>query len=106
MVAGKLGAAALAQDVDTLVYVVPAGKFATVNINCANRSPETVPVSIWIGSGAAPNKELDAIEFETSVPGNVPLERTGFVCSAGESVWVRAGAAVISVRVHGFEEPV
>lgn len=104
MASGNLGAAALAAGADTLLYIVPAGKTATVNINCCNRdSASGAKVRLAIGTGGAPANG-DYIEYDCAVPINGVLERTNIVCSAGEKVWARADTANVSVRVHGFEE--
>lgn len=103
MASGNLGSAALEANADTLLYTVPAGKVATLNINCTNRDAGNVKVRIAIGAGAAPANR-DYIEYDVNVLGNGVLERSGIVCGAGEKVWVRADTPNVSVRIHGFEE--
>ena len=104
MASGNLGSAALAANADTLLYTVPAGKVTTLNINCCNRdAAASAKVRIAIGAGANP-ANADYIEYGTSLLANGVLERSGFVCGAGEKVWVRADTANVSVRVYGFEE--
>lgn len=106
MATGRLGAAALATIADTLLYTVPVGKHATININCVNRTADQTAVDIAIGTGAAPTAQ-DYIEYSADVPGYEPLERSGLVCNAGEKVWIKASVAnAITVRIHGFEEDV
>lgn len=103
MASGKLGAADLAADTDTLLYTVPASSRATVNIRVANRNTTDAKVRVAIGAGASPAPE-DYLDYDIPVLGNGILEDTGIVCSAGEKVWVRSGQPNVSVRVHGFEE--
>ncbi|MDP3638683.1 MAG: hypothetical protein U0989_02455 [Azonexus sp.] len=103
MASGKLGSAALAAAADTLIYTVPDGKVATLNIACANRDSVSAKVRIAIGVGANPTND-DYVQYDTSLAGNGVIERTGIVCGAGEKVWVRSDIANVSVRVHGFEE--
>lgn len=104
MASGNLGSAALSANADTLLYAVPAGKAATLNINCCNRDPAaSTKVRIAVGVGVAP-VDGDYIEYDTVVPANGVLERTGIVCGGGERVWVRATTAAVSVRVYGFED--
>jgi hypothetical protein len=102
MASGKLGSANLAAGADTLVYTVPASTVATINIRFANRNASAVKICVAIGTGASPDA-ADYIDYDVSVPANGILEDTGFVCSAGEKIWVRSDVANVSVRVHGFE---
>jgi hypothetical protein len=106
MAAGKLGAAALTTaNVDTAIYTVPASTVATVSISACNKGAAAakVRIAVGVGSAGAPTA-ADFLEYDTSVPANGVLERSGVVCSAGEKVFVRASTADVSVRVHGFEE--
>jgi hypothetical protein len=103
MASGKLGAADLAANTDTLLYTVPASTVATVNVRIANRNASAVKVRVAIGIGASPEVK-DYMEYDISIPANGILEDTGIVCSAGEKVWVSSDTASVSVRVHGFEE--
>lgn len=103
MASGKLGSADLAAATDTLLYTVPAGTIATVNVRVANRNSASAKVRVAIGAGASPAAS-DYVDYDIPVPGNGILEDTGIVCSAGEKIWVRSDLANVSVRVHGFEE--
>lgn len=100
---GKLASAALVNGVTTLVYTVPAGKVASVNINVVNRGNDASKVSIAIGTGALP-ANADFIEFEASVSPKSVLERTGVVLSPGEKIWFLSNGGESSVRIHGFLE--
>lgn len=104
MAAGKLGAAALTTaNSDIAIYPVPASTVATVNISVCNKGSASAKVRIAIGTGSAPAAG-DFLEYDTTVPANGVLDRTGVVCSAGEKVFVRASTTDVCVRVHGFEE--
>lgn len=102
MASGKLGKAALAAAADTDLYTVPAGTVATANINLCNRTTSAVTVRLAIRSAAL--ADADYIEYDAALPANGVLERTGIALSAGETITVRASAAGVSARVHGFEE--
>ena len=102
MSSGRLGSAALAAAADTDLYTVPAGTVATVNINLCNRTAGAITVRIAIRAGALADAHY--IEYDTSIPANGVLERTGLAMSAGEIITVRAASAGISARAHGFEE--
>ena len=102
MPSGKLGTAALAAAVNTDLYTVPPATFATVNISLCNRTPSPVAVRVAVRSGALGDAHY--IEYDTPIPGNGVLERTGIAMAAGEVVTVHAAAAGISARAHGVEE--
>lgn len=103
MASGKLGSASLAADTDTLLYTVPAGKVATVNVRFANRAASAIAVRLAAGAGAAP-ADADYLSYDLSIPGNGIGEDTALVLSAGEKIWARSNVAGTSVRIHGFEE--
>ena len=103
MASGNLGSAALAANADNLLYTVPAGKVATLNIRVANRNASVAKIRVAIGTGGAP-AAADYIDYDVAVAANGILEDTGIVCSAGEKVWVHPDLANVSARVHGFEE--
>ena len=103
MAAGKLGNAVLPTNTDTVLYTVPANVVATVNINICNKGSATAKVRLAIAANAAPGA-AEYLEYDTVIPANGVLERTGIVCSAAEKVVVRADTADVAVRVHGFEE--
>lgn len=102
MASGNLGKAALAENTETDIYTVPAGSVATVNVNLCNRTNGAIAVRVAARTGAL--GDADYIEYDTKVPANGVLERTGIVMSAGEVLVVSAAAGGISVRAHGFEE--
>lgn len=102
MASGRLGKANLAASVDTDVYTVPASMVATCNVAFCNRGADPVTVRLAVRSGAIGN--ADYLEYDTLVPANGVLERTGIVVGSGEVVTVRANTATVSVRVHGIEE--
>lgn len=103
MPSGKLGAANLAANTDTLLYTVPASIVATVSIRLCNRGAAPVKLRVAVGSGVAP-ADTDYLDYDAPVPANGILENTGIVLSAGEKLWVRSDTATVSARAHGFEE--
>jgi hypothetical protein len=102
MASGKLGSASLSAGVDTLLYTVPSGKVATANIRVANRNPETINVSVAIGTGGS-LANYDYITFNTPVEAYSILEEIAVMMSPNEKVWVRSNLGSVSVRVHGVE---
>ena len=105
MASGKLGSAALTADTDTSVYTVPSVTLATISIAIVNRGTDPSTINVAIATSGTP-ANADYIEFQTSIPPNGVLERTGIVCTAAEQVVIRSSTANCTVRVHGFEEAV
>ena len=104
MASGRLGVADVAATTNTLVYTVPAGVTATVNINVVNRNTSAAVVRVAIVDGNVGALAVeDYIEYETSLAAHGILERSGVVMSAGESVVVYSTLANVSIRVYGFE---
>lgn len=99
---GRFGKAALAANTDTDLYVVPAGRVATATVSFCNRTAANIAVRLAVRNGAI--ADSDYLEFDAAVPANGVLERTQIALTAGETITVRAAAAGISVRAHGFAE--
>ena len=103
MATGRLGTADLTAATLTTLYTVPAAKVASFTLSLTNRSQMAVNVRAALASSATPaNSEY--IEFDTIVPGNTVLERTGLVLDAAKLVVVYAGTAGISANCYGYEE--
>ena len=101
---GRLGALDVTATTAQEPYVVPASKHATVTINVCNRgsSSGTVRIAHMDATGTVANE--DYIEYETTVPANGTLERSGIVMAASSVLEVYASSADFSVQVWGFEE--
>lgn len=102
MANGLLGKKAIPANTDQVVYTVPNNLVSTFNISVCNRLGGPIPVRVWVGS-TAPSDD-DVLEYDSPIPANGVLERTGIVAAAGEKVVVRSASASLTVRVHGFEE--
>lgn len=102
MVSGLLGKASLAANANTSIYTVPASTVATVNVNVVNTTTSSITIRLSIGA-AAP-AATDYIEYDTTIPANGVLERSGLVMSAAEVLVARASATGVTVRAFGFEE--
>ena len=101
---GRLGALDVTATTAQEPYVVPASKHATVTINVCNRgsSSGTVRIAHMDATGTVANE--DYIEYDTTVPANGTLERSGIVMAASSVLEVYASSADFSVQVWGFEE--
>lgn len=104
MASGKFWSGTLPANNDQDTGAVDAGKTRTVSINLVNRDASAgAKVRIAIGTNAAPANG-DYIEYDTPLPPNGVLERTGLVVGAGERVILRVDTANVTGRIHGFEE--
>ena len=103
MASGKLGSADLTAATNTLLYTVPDGKVATINVRFANRTDTAAKIRLAVGAGASP-APADYLTYDIMLPANGIIEDTGLALSSGEKVWGYSSAASVSVRAHGFEE--
>ena len=104
MASGKFWSGALPANTDQDTGAVAVGNTRTVNINLVNRDASAAArVRIAIGTNAIPANG-DYIEYDTLVPPNGVLERSGFAVGAGERIILRADTANVTGRIHGFEE--
>lgn len=90
-----------------LIYTVPSGTTATINILIVNNNATAIPVRVAISSQSGTTPLLsEYIEYGVSVPAiNGVIERTAVICSAGEKIIIWAGtASALTVRINGIEE--
>ncbi len=104
MASGKFWSGSLPVNNDQDTGAVAAGKTRTVSINLVNRdATAAAKVRIAIGTNAGATNG-DYLEYDTALPPNGVLERSGLVVGAGERVILRADTLNVTARVHGFEE--
>lgn len=103
MPTGVLGQSSPAATTNTTVYTVPSSKVATFNVSIANTTSSPITVRLAIASAASPTSS-EYLEYDTLLPANGVLERTGIVAQAAERVVVYANATGLSVSVYGYEE--
>lgn len=94
-----LAAADLAADTDTLVYTLPVGKKASVNVSFCART-QAAQVRLAVTSGGAP-ADADWFEYDVSLAANGVLERTQIWLEASERIYARASETGVSVVVYG-----
>lgn len=104
MAVGRLGVANPLANTNTLVYTVPANTLASMNINVVNMGISDTNFTLYVSDGSTTTVDR-LLESNTVIPANGGvLERGGLVCTAGETVYVNASNANLSIRVHGFED--
>lgn len=105
MATGKLGAVNLTAAVNTLVYTVPIGKLATINLNICNRNTVNSIINVAVlDSNLASLTNADYIEYNLSLLPNGVIERTGIVLNEGQSIMVYSSITNISATCWGFED--
>lgn len=103
MASGRLGTASLAATTNTLIYTVPAGITATINIRMANRAATAARIRVALTVGGAAPTLNDYISYDLLLPERGIVEEVGLVVSSGEAVYVYSDSANVTVRVHGME---
>lgn len=103
MASGRLGAIDLAAATATPVYTVPASTLAAISVNLCNRNASSVAIRLALSTTDTPAAE-EYLEYETLIPGNSLLERTGLLLDAGKRVVAYSSAANVNVVVVGVEE--
>ena len=105
MASGRLGTADLVAGVWTVIYTVPVGKIATLNINLFNRGTNFVEVNLAISDDSAPiPPDADIIDGVVNFAAKGVLQRIGHVASENEKIMAYASVATISASVEGFEK--
>lgn len=95
-----------AANTEVVIYTVPAGKTAVIGVNVCNRNGASSKVRLGLrsASGEASTANKSYLEYDTALPANGVLERTGFLLAAGEAVVGQADATGVNFIVLGLEE--
>jgi hypothetical protein len=105
MSSGRLGALDLIAVTDTLLYTVPAGKVATVNLSMCNRNDFKVDIRAALVDGLLIDlADEDYFEYDSTLCDTQPLERSGIVMGAGQSIIVYSDTSNVSAVLWGWEE--
>lgn len=102
MATGILGTADLLSATNTTLYTVPADTFSVATVSICNRNASPITIRIAVAASATPvNSEY--VEYDSTIPANGVLERTGLVLEAGKLIVVRSSGANVSAVVMGIE---
>lgn len=104
MAVGRLGVANPSANTNTLIYTVPPGVIASLNVNVVNMGMTDSNFTLYISDNSTTTIDR-LIENNVVIPANGGvLERGAIVCTSGETLYVNSGTANLSIRVHGFED--
>lgn len=90
----------------TLAYTNNTSVAATMNVNFCNitdHDSSDIRIAISTATSAAGVGAADYVEYGQGLPSHNFYQRTGFVVSPGESIYVFDLAGYCVVRVDGFE---
>jgi hypothetical protein len=105
MASAILSQSAPSATTNTTVYTVPASNYAVVNISIANRGTTAAVVRVAASASGTPTN-AEWIEYDTTIPGNGVLERTGVTLTATKNIVVYSNNANVSVSVYGIVQAV
>jgi hypothetical protein len=100
----RLAAVDLPATAMTDVYTVPALRRTVFTVSVCNRTSADRRLRLALCDGALLN--ADYIEFDTVIPPNGVLERSGLMLSAAQLLRAYADATGLSVVVYGIQEQV
>lgn len=109
MANGRLGAVLLPSDTYTVVYTVPSGMRAAVNVSALSKAGSAQTVDLYLaleGSATTGPRIASHIAYNVSLANLAVLERTAIIMGAGESIVAKCSVTGSSVacQVWGFEE--
>ena len=103
MASGILGQSAPSAETLTTLYTVTSSTYAVVNVTVTNRGTSNTTVRLALAAADTPT-DAEYIEYDTIVPANGVLERTGIVMNTTKKVVVYAGNDNLSFSVYGIEQ--
>lgn len=82
---------------------VPSGKSWSFSVNFCNRTSAPTNIRLAISTGGSPaNSEY--YEYNTEIPANGTIERTGLLAQATYRIHAWAADAGVSINGYGYEE--
>lgn len=98
-----LAKTSVSANAETQLYAVPASTEALCSVMVCNQNASSVKVRIGVYASAETLGSVPSafIEYDTAIPANGVLERTGILLSATEKIGVRSDSANVSFVVIG-----
>jgi len=103
MASGILGKADLAATTYTTIYTVPTGGLTTVNISTCNRNTLGVKIRLALAAATGTPADSEFIEYDTVLPANGVIERTGVVIGSDVKITAYSDTADVTVVAYGME---
>lgn len=98
-----LGTALPAANTLAILYEVPTGRRAVVNVAACNKGTASAKLRVALSASATP-AESEFIEYDVSLASTEVLERTALSLASGQKIVVQANAATVSFNTWGIEE--
>jgi hypothetical protein len=98
-----LGTALPGANTLVILYEVPTGRRAVVNLAACNRGSAVAKLRIAVSAAATP-ADSEYIEFDVALASTEVLERTAVSLASGQKIVVQAHAATVSFNAWGIEE--
>jgi hypothetical protein len=101
---GLLGSTSPSAATDTVLYTCPASKKAVLNLTATNTTSGSIAVRIGIKATNAAFATSDWVFYDYTLPPNgAPLNWTGIVLGAGNTIKVRAASTGVNFQVTAIE---
>jgi hypothetical protein len=88
---------------DTQLYAVPSNKVTSFSICMVNRSNSPVTVRIALTNSTSVTAD-SYVTYDSIIYPNESYERSGFVLSQGQFVYVRSSGTSVNAVMYGYEE--
>lgn len=103
MASGTLGQIDLPANANTGVFTATANKVTVCSVNVCNRTAADLRVRLAVAAAVNP-ANAEYVEYDSLIPANGVLERTGLILSGGKQLVAFCAAPGISINAYGYEE--
>ena len=103
MASGVYGKADLAATTWTEIAAAPTSGVKVTSVSICNRTAAEITVRLAIAADTSSVVDSDYIEYDTKIPANGVLERSGVVLSSGNGLMAYASDTGISAIAYGVD---